>query len=1205
MCDKSFDKLLFTKDDYTEMAFFMAPSGSVRQEVKELIQKHGGRLYGNYPMDVRDHMIKLVTPDLNILKGDDYFLYTYIENCVQEKRLLENLIEYRQNKNSKYKEYNPLDILLGHRSWQDIELKDEGKRTEFDDDFEEKAETFRRNNKYRHAREGFRRMPYTEKEDLDIINHIIQQRSYQLVDGNTLWKRMAEKGICNNSRTWSSMKERFRKLILPRIHTYDIAPNHVICFKTKSDEEKRNLVSADLSDSDCSIDGNVTPTKSIRKEAGEQVLSPNKDDNRDDQQSESSTVPNHKQPQLSKQIEPFRSIDIQPQLPSTSSADQILNQDISTGKKPVHDRSGDAYESGEDEIIEQLRDAVHPDMSFNNSQILNVTPGRTLSTDSDRYTKKKRKLYCPEKSTLDEFAKEPLIRTRQKYIPSPVVSSSMMQETLNRNEEEIDIVSSQEFNAGLRSAGSQDETSGGGITSTQNIEGSSPVLDTTCTVPPVLGQVFQVNDGTNEQELNLHISQSQTSVRDSPNINNEPEQNSPNLLNESTAKSDTSKDSSSTIENLASSVSKRYPTRTKEKASEFVFFSNMQTKTLDPALGKNGERLLVPETPHEDMQSNNNDLCKDFTKRRTSSPLMINLADNNEDNENVNTGGVVELEAGPSRSVLQETPRECNSQNSSKQTENIENKIDLNDSNADKNKNDNIDQDDQITNDADCDRIETDRLAIDATDAANEKVDANEDDIDDDKETGVLEDDINEVHSGDENDLPGILSNQDNELDVNINDVDDEILGESDQENDKGTERYLEKQRRIRNPTKFRKHIKTRGNVANVRSQHIKTKSKAIMINLPSDIGSSDIEVVTRHKKGIRRKEDFTDESVKRPAFPQPRTSKRLPSTSESSDDNAAPPKGKRPKKRTGRILSSGSESSVSKDPNTSTPFRSRAVSGEAESLAEMIARSPPSACCKNINSTSGMPMRRRSSSASAAGMESSVPSIGQHDSQVVEEPEQVDKGEKSKKLMVLVQSNSNTTSCKFREPYTLDEEKLLLQYFMKKGGYSKWKGTLVWKKLETANYLPGRSWQSMKQRFKIMLLNNRLDKHGVTEAMLSEADKRIYHRDEEVDSEGEEESNDTTNKKKTKPYTVEEDKKILKYIIDNNRYNDTGGRALWEIMEERQICGTRTYQSMKERFRKRILKNIKNYNLTDEQVKHFKNQLPADKNEKQRRHRK
>ena len=38
-------------------------------------------------------------------------------------RLLENLIEYRQNKNSRYKDYNPLEVLLGIKSWQQIELK--------------------------------------------------------------------------------------------------------------------------------------------------------------------------------------------------------------------------------------------------------------------------------------------------------------------------------------------------------------------------------------------------------------------------------------------------------------------------------------------------------------------------------------------------------------------------------------------------------------------------------------------------------------------------------------------------------------------------------------------------------------------------------------------------------------------------------------------------------------------------------------------------------------------------------------------------------------------------------------------------------------------------------------------------------------------------------------------------------------------------
>jgi len=629
----------------------------------------------------------------------------------------------------------------------------------------------------------------------------------------------------------------------------------------------------------------------------------------------------------------------------------------------------------------------------------------------------------------------------------------------------------------------------------------------------------------------------------------------------------------------------------KKKHQSLCFFSKNERKNNGLVSKDNGEHILVPETPHEEETlTKGDDLSKDVNKRKNGSSLMLNLTGNNED-ENARTLAS-ELEADRILSVSRETRMDCDNQNSSKPVGNFEQNVDFNESTnyINKNKESYVHQDNQIMNDAECDNVQTDRIIVVDTDAAKEN-DANEgkdgkavdkDNKHDDK------DDLNEEESGDDDDdLPGLVSKKDNQVD--INDEDDEILEESDLENKKGSSKNF---KRIRNPTKFRKHIKTRGNYDT--GQNTKHKPKAIMINLPSDIGSSDIEVVTRNKKGINRHEGVEDQ------IPKPYKSKRLPSTSESSDDNAAPSKGKRPKKRAGRILSSSSDSSINKDPNTSTPVRSRAVSGEAESLAEMIIRSPPSACCKKINSASGMPMRRRSSSASGVGMESSVSSIGQPESQNIEE--EVENGEKSKKLLVLVQSNSG----KFREPYTLDEEKELLQYFLSKGGFSKWRGTVLWKKIEKQKLLPGRSWQSMKQRFKMMLINKRLDKHGITEAMLSDADKRIYHGDEEdQDSEDQDDTNVTNNKKKTKPYTIEEDKKILKYITDNNRYNDTGGRAMWEVMEERQICGTRTYQSMKERFRKRILKNIKNYGLNDEQVKHFKKQLPSEKNEKQRRHRK
>ena len=60
--------------------------------------------------------------------------------------------------------------------------------------------------------------------------------------------------------------------------------------------------------------------------------------------------------------------------------------------------------------------------------------------------------------------------------------------------------------------------------------------------------------------------------------------------------------------------------------------------------------------------------------------------------------------------------------------------------------------------------------------------------------------------------------------------------------------------------------------------------------------------------------------------------------------------------------------------------------------------------------------------------------------------------------------------------------------------------------------------------------------------------------------------------------YTAEEDKDILKFIVENNRLDDVKGRALWELMEERGIANGRSHQSMKERFRKTISKNIENY---------------------------
>ena len=58
----------------------------------------------------------------------------------------------------------------------------------------------------------------------------------------------------------------------------------------------------------------------------------------------------------------------------------------------------------------------------------------------------------------------------------------------------------------------------------------------------------------------------------------------------------------------------------------------------------------------------------------------------------------------------------------------------------------------------------------------------------------------------------------------------------------------------------------------------------------------------------------------------------------------------------------------------------------------------------------------------------------------------------------------------------------------------------------------------------------------------------------------------------------------ILQFIVDNGRCEDTGGIALWQLMEERQVVERRSWQSMKERFRRSILKRLDSFDLSEEQ---------------------
>ena len=70
--------------------------------------------------------------------------------------------------------------------------------------------------------------------------------------------------------------------------------------------------------------------------------------------------------------------------------------------------------------------------------------------------------------------------------------------------------------------------------------------------------------------------------------------------------------------------------------------------------------------------------------------------------------------------------------------------------------------------------------------------------------------------------------------------------------------------------------------------------------------------------------------------------------------------------------------------------------------------------------------------------------------------------------------------------------------------------------------------------------------------------------------------------------YSYADDVKIIEFIIKNRRFHEVGGNALWDTMEKRGDLPGRSWNSLKERFRKVIIKKIGSYDLSEETVNQF-----------------
>jgi len=180
----------------------------------------------------------------------------------------------------------------------------------------------------------------------------------------------------------------------------------------------------------------------------------------------------------------------------------------------------------------------------------------------------------------------------------------------------------------------------------------------------------------------------------------------------------------------------------------------------------------------------------------------------------------------------------------------------------------------------------------------------------------------------------------------------------------------------------------------------------------------------------------------------------------------------------------------------------------------------------------------------------------------------------------------------KQRQPYSVEEDKSIINYFLEKGGVSRQKGVAIWKEMAEESIIPNRSWQSMKSRWDIVSKN--LAAYQVTAEQLNAAETQ-GDQDQDQNQENVEAITPSVTPKFSRGYrrnanyyTVEEDQKILGFILENKRFCDTTGTSLWKSMVEQNIVPDRTWLSLKERFRKIILPNIDKFEMSPEDREEF-----------------
>ena len=135
-----------------------------------------------------------------------------------------------------------------------------------------------------------------------------------------------------------------------------------------------------------------------------------------------------------------------------------------------------------------------------------------------------------------------------------------------------------------------------------------------------------------------------------------------------------------------------------------------------------------------------------------------------------------------------------------------------------------------------------------------------------------------------------------------------------------------------------------------------------------------------------------------------------------------------------------------------------------------------------------------------------------------------------------------------FRLPYTPQEEKAILNFFLEEGGYQLRRGKSIWIKMENKRICSNRTWQSIKGRWDKFLSRN-LATYNLSEEDLIAADVKVFgHSKDEEAGDDDERQSLRGHRAGIKFYTEEEDLKLIHHLLENRRYHDVKGREMWQV---------------------------------------------------------